>query len=159
MERKNTRHTQRHVRDSVTGYFRLAYLRAKYCWASWLERRAARISRTRLCVLIAVFLLTSGSYFVFLAVRGFTSQADKAVDLVPIKTISAGGIEKMRAPSWISKNEYEMIVDYGGYLDSLQRYSPKAYDSLIRARPGLPDSIKIVRNYYESNYKKEKNGK
>jgi len=56
----------------------------------------------------------------------------------------------------VSKKDYQGIIRFRGYMDSLTR-SPAgkaAYDSIILSRPGLLDSIRILEKIYQSQTKK-----
>jgi hypothetical protein len=56
----------------------------------------------------------------------------------------------------IREKEYDKLQDIKSYLDSLRRDQggKSLYDSIMDARPGLPDSIKLLEVIYLQQHKK-----
>lgn len=50
----------------------------------------------------------------------------------------------------ISPDEYKRVKDFHQHMDSLKRIGNHYYDSLVKIRPFLMDSCKLVERIYES---------
>lgn len=135
-----------------------ANLRLQYKCAQWLERKTAHLSRKSwIFILISFTLLTSGCC-IYLIVDSFSKTTSSSITITPIakptNTMQKGKQMINSSPS-ISKIEYEKIIQFRRYIDSLGR-SPtgrKLQDSILQCRPGLLDSLSIVENYYHSQFK------
>ncbi|RYJ44311.1 hypothetical protein NU09_0921 [Flavobacterium beibuense] len=159
MERQNDRNTKRDFRNSIRGYSHYVYLMAKSRWAGWMERKTARLSVAGVYVLFGTLLFSFGSYCIFLIFHGFWGNNSLSPKLEPMRQVKTAGYRAGPAPSDLNQQDYYEITRFEMQIDSLCRYNPVQYDSIRRARPGLLDSIRMVSNYYESNYKNKKNGK
>ena len=109
--------------------------RAEAGVARWLARKTARIPPRRLRVYVLLCVLALGSANAMLVGRGWKHRKGERM---PVITWSPPAIvEVPRLPLGTSMREV---------LDSIRRDSVRrrALDSLLRARPGLADSVKRV---------------
>jgi hypothetical protein len=135
-----------------------ANLRLQYKCAHWLERKTAHLSRKSWIVILFCFIVFTGGCSIYLIVNSLsgTVVSDITVNQIskPTNTVSFEEAP-MQLNATISKTEFEKMVRFRRYIDSLGR-SPtgkKRYDSILQYRPGLLDSISIVEQYYHSQFK------
>lgn len=129
------------------------YNRLQGGWANWMMKRTEQFSRRTWLILLTLFVLSTGTYSVYLAVNAFTGKGDNAITITPIKKpthITETGEANANAAE-VSEAEYNRIKKFRVYMDSLARSpSGKAiYDSLTYHRPGLMDSVRFIENYYQ----------
>lgn len=131
----------------------ILYKRIRSAWAAWMTRRTAGFTRSTWRILLSLFVALFGGYSVYLAVNGFTARQAKSISITPIK-IPRHATETDQAPivaPQVPAGEYERIKRFRIYMDSLAR-SPTGkatYDSIIKHRPGLMDSVRFIENQYQ----------
>ncbi|TDE52682.1 hypothetical protein [Flavobacterium sp. GT3P67] len=147
------------VTSKLLQQFDEANLRLQYRFAHWLERKTVTWSRKSWILILILFtILTSGSS-VYVVIKSLSQSEVKAIRVIPItKLVNSRQADSKRdlLKGSISSSEFEKIVRFRRYLDSLLR-SPtgqKIKDSVIQYRPGLLDSLTIVEKYYQSQFKK-----
>jgi hypothetical protein len=135
-----------------------ANLRLQYKCAHWLERKTAHLSRKSWIVILFCFIVFTGGCSIYLIVNSLSGTVVSAITVNQIsKPTNTVSFEEapMQLNATISKTEFEKMVRFRRYIDSLGR-SPtgkKRHDSILQYRPGLLDSISIVEQYYHSQFK------
>jgi hypothetical protein len=122
-------------------------------WAKWMMKRTEKFSRRTWIVLLILFVLSTSTYSVYLAVSAITEKDGILITVTPIKkpryTTEMGETDKEAAE--VSEAQYRRIKRFRVYMDSLAR-SPSGkilYDSITRHRPGLMDSVRFIENYFQ----------
>lgn len=139
--------------NAISKGIQAGYKRLQGGWANWMMKRTENFSRRTWVVLLILFILSTSTYSVYLAVSAFTGKASNAISITPIKKpthITETG-EANRGTAEVSEAEYSRIKKFRVYMDSLAR-SPSGkilYDSINRQRPGLMDSVRFIENYYQ----------
>lgn len=128
------------------------YQRLQSGWAQWMLRRTVGISPNKMRLILAAFVLVIGSYCAWLTYAGITGKSATFFSVTPIKKPShtTTSDSLVTAMPKLSDSEYQRIRRFRGYMDSLAG-SPtgkRMYDSIIRHRPGLMDSILYIEKYY-----------
>jgi hypothetical protein len=134
-------------------------LRLQTGWALWMGRRTERLSRKTLFLLLLTFTALAGGYCIYLIGQSFMGNQANAISITPIRkpghVLQAGDVAS-QPDMIVSKTDYQGIIRFRGYMDSLTR-SPAgkaAYDSIVLSRPGLLDSIRFIEEIYQSQTKK-----
>jgi predicted PurR-regulated permease PerM len=146
-------------RENLLKRFDEANLRLQYRCANWLERKTAHLSRKSWIVILFCFTILTSGCSIYLIVNSFSTDTTESITITPIsKPTNAVSFENetIQQNAAISKSEFERIIRFREYMDSLGR-SPtgkKLYDSIAQYRPGLLDSLAIVEHYYHSQFKK-----
>lgn len=155
MEQKSKPKQQPSLRDYFNGYGQWCYLKAKIGWAAWLGRHSAGMSKAKLKAILSSILIFWVGYCSFLVIGGFSGLKGTDVHITPIKTVIPANKGPATARVRISRPDYQRIKAFHNYMDSLRGDADgkKVYDSLMKARPGLMDSITLTESYYESNVK------
>ena len=133
-------------------------LKVQMGFARFMEKRTARFGRSRKIVLMGVIVLVFGGLSVRSVVTVFTSPPS-ANHFMP---------EQIRVPEYeaaeeipehnesIPEDVMEKIKLFRIYMDSLNGSSSGqlVYDSILLARPGLMDSIKLLEEKFNQQQKK-----
>lgn len=158
--RKNNRKNDaiESIKSSLWQKFEQANLRLQHKCAQWLERKTSHFSRLNWIVILFLFIVFTGGCSIYVIVTSFSGNTTKNLIVIPITKPTNSVPEKEKAMpfnSVISKAEFEKIIRFRRYMDSLGR-SPtgkKTHDSIVLYRPGLLDSLTIIENHYYSHLK------
>jgi predicted PurR-regulated permease PerM len=144
-------------KDSLLQKLDEANLRLQYKCARWLERKTAHLSRKSWIIILFCFTVFTCGCCIYVIVNSFSQSGGSCITITPITKPAAveAKDEILKRNLLISKTEFERIIRFRKYMDSLGR-SPtgkKLYDSIVQFRPGLLDSLTIIENYYYSHFK------
>ena len=134
-------------------------LRLQTGWALWMGKRTEHLSRKTLFLLLLTFIVLAGGYSIYLIGQSFSGDQANAISITPIKKpghVLQAGDAALQPDMIVSKIDYQGIIRFRGYMDSLTR-SPAGkavYDSIVLSRPGLLDSIRVIEEIYQSQTKK-----
>jgi len=147
------------IHDRILRQMVNACLRMQTGWARWMDRRTQHLSRRTLLILLLAFIALAGGYSIYLIGQSFSGNQANAFSVTPIRKpehILQTGDAASQLDMIVSKTDYQRIIRFSGYMDSLTR-SPggkAVYDSIVLSRPGLPDSIRLIEKIYQSQIKK-----
>lgn len=125
--------------------------------ADWLEKSTSHFTKRTWRILLAIFIMLSGTISGMLLIGGLTGQLQNAFTLQRItKTISEPSMEyESTIGEGLTKTEFDRLIQYQDYLDSLQQ-SPEGrqrYQRIQKLHPGLPDSLNTIIKTYRSQTK------
>ena len=147
------------IHDRVLRQMVNACLRLQTRWARWMDRRTEHLSSRTLLLLLLAFIALAGGYSICLIGQSFSGNQASAFSVTPIITpgrVLQTGDAASQKEMIVSKTDYQRIIRFRGYMDSLTR-SPAGkavYDSILLSRPGLQDSIRLIEKIYQSQIKK-----
>lgn len=131
-------------------HINLHYLRLQMAWAGWMERQSQKLGRRGQIAAFAIFLALSSCCCIFLITCGFGWLLQHSeVQLTPVKTLRIDGRDQPDSPP----SDTTMARDLQAfhiYMDSLavSVNGKHLRDSILRARPGLMDSIRMAESLY-----------
>lgn len=136
-------------KHSLKGFTDKLYLAGKVRWAGWMQEKTASLSRRQLYLLLFLFIASMGACCLFQLYRGMTGGHTIIITSGRIHAVVTKG-KPVEANTDIFANEYKKIQDFHRYMDSLANTAAgrKVRDSILDARPGLPDSIASIEAYY-----------
>lgn len=125
--------------------------------ADWLEKSTKHYSKRKWGILLAIFIMLSGTISAMLLIGGLTGELHNAFTVQRItRTINASSTASERIiRDGLSRYEYENLVKYQAYMDSLQK-SPagrEIYRQIMNKHPRLPDSLNTIIKMYRSQTK------
>ncbi len=89
---KNTpRFTEKSIGEVLAKELELKLLFVQEKWAQWMARKTAKLSRRRLLVLWAFFVIVSVGYSIFLIANGFLGSSSSSLTITPIVTLEKQG--------------------------------------------------------------------
>src|SRR5688572_11315229 len=107
-----------------------------------------RISRRRKMALLIFFWLATACICYYVAQRSFSRQWQLQFSTGQIRVPELKELDALQSYGNFEFHDdaYKRIQDFKNHLDSLSQThnGNRLYDSLLRARPGLIDSIKIL---------------
>lgn len=150
MEKKKT--TPLPVLDN---YLQLIYLKAKARWAEWMDRNSSKLGAREIKILFIVVTALFGTLCILLILSGgqmFYTKPSIRPDI--IQTIRAPSAA-INTQSPLDTLAMRQIRAFHSYMDTLSvtEGGRKTRDSILEARPGLLDSIRILEAMY--NYNKD----
>jgi hypothetical protein len=126
-------------------------------WAYSMQRNLEKFSVTGKKYMVLLFCVLSGGYSIFLVAENIL-RATKKLPLVsvikmPSHVLETG--EPKKKYLFISPLEYRKIEGFKHYMDSLEKtkIASKKYDSIVRQRPKLLDSIIQIEKIYKQQNK------
>jgi len=124
--------------------------------ADYLGEKAAKISPGAQFGWLLFYMISTGGFCLYLMAQIFSGE-QKTPSFAPKNEpweIPASQSQSYKSSATLNEKEHERIEAFSNYMDSLRQISTgHAYDSIIKARPGLMDSLAIVEKYYESQFK------
>lgn len=102
-----------------------------------------KIGRKWSYVFIALIIILSDLINLNTIWTAFHSKSATKISISPIKDLKAVGKSEHSAEN-TSRPQSEMIDAYLKTFDSLRTNDPDKYDSIVRVRPGLLDSLQLL---------------
>ncbi len=128
-------------------------------WAELMQHYTEQLPRNGKLIMFFLFCIIGGSLSLYLIASSIMRQSASSFTITHFKAtpfVAKSGDENTKASVIVTKAEYEKIQRFRLYMDSLPR-SPsgkKVYDSILKHRPGLMDSVLFIENIYQSQNKK-----
>ncbi|MFT3678666.1 MAG: hypothetical protein QM791_00250 [Ferruginibacter sp.] len=129
-------------------------------FADAMNAGTKHIPSKKMKMLLVAFCLFSGGFSIYLVANAILKPDEKQpafkVDQMNVpKYYDRSGDEYFQADQYVDKETYQSIGSFEQYMDSLQRSETgkKIHDSILIARPGLMDSIKMLKEIYHSQLK------
>lgn len=103
---------------------------------------------------LLIFLIAGTAFSIDVAV----SSASKNQNTVTIKHLQPNVVIRADGSQSeiISKNEYEQLQKFDHFIDSLHRVKSPVYDSILKYRHGLLDSVKLLETLYRNQFSNQK---
>lgn len=119
------------------------------------------VSAKNMKIALIVFCLFSGGFSIYLIAQAIL-RSDKEQPVLKIDQVDVPkhydriGDEDLHTEQYVDRESYERIESFERYMDSLQQtqQGSKVYDSIVIARPGLMDSVKLLKEIYQSQINK-----
>jgi len=127
-------------------------------WATWLGEKAKLWSRNTLLAALVIFCVLQGGICIYILTgvfRDIPAQHKFERIIIPVNVIQQNNQRSSNGIA-VTPGEYQRFKAFRLYMDSL-RNNPdgkKIYDSILLARPGLPDSAALLESIYEQQLKK-----
>lgn len=124
-----------------------------------VNKHLSRMSIQKLKTMLIIFCIGAGGYSMYLigisiAGGGKTEEVNKVGRLSLPKHFQKTGDELKITENYIDDKSFNKIEQVKNYLDSLKFSNKKVYDSILKARPLLLDSISILEAIYYSQKQK-----
>ena len=136
----------------VDGYVQLLYQKAMGIWAEWMGRQSLRLGRRGLIAAFAAVTLAFGACCLLLIFSGgkiFYTIEPSQPDAVKTIRAPSAAIYTGTSPDTLTMMQVKAFRSYMDQLEASQK-GRKTRDSILKARPGLIDSIRIVESMYNN---------
>lgn len=123
-------------------------------WADWMQRESERLSLRRKKVLFVTAVVLASAYCVILMTGSLLEPSGKLPETgkMRVPTLSLDTVIRKSVPDIRMQHR---IHSFRQYMDSLGHTSEGRYkrDSILKARPGLMDSIALWEKMKDNNKK------
>jgi len=124
-------------------------------WAAYLQEKAANYTSRRLKWLLLLFCVVS-SFCSGLVIWNALHEKPSMPKIQPIAVpqhINKDGIHHYPVQGYENSTAFTEIERFKAYMEKLRQTASgkQTYDSLVRARPGLMDSIALVEKIYHQH--------
>lgn len=134
----------------LDGYLQKLYLRVRARWVQWMSRHSQRLGRRGLMMTFGVFTIMIATGCLLLIFSGGTLLHTRP-SVSPDKIISIRAPDPARSEKNVRDTLLQQQLSaFRQYMAELEKSEAgrKTRDSLLRARPGLMDSIAIAETLY-----------
>lgn len=135
-------------------------LKTQSKFAAVMNNQTKNIPSKKMKILLIVFCLLGGGFSLFLTLEAVLKpdREQPAFKIEPVsvpKHYDQSDDEELRSDQYIDNETYQQIQAFEQYMDSLQRTPTgvQTRDSILQARPGLMDSIRMLKEIY--NYQQK----
>lgn len=130
-------------------------------WAAFLNHKAEKYSKRSKQICLALFCLLAGGGSIYIAIRAIKNPTAKMrieKTSVPGYATENDTINSFQPSAVLTEEQYHNIQRFKKYTDSLQttKAGKVKYDSILKARPGLTDSIDIIEQVYHLQVKQNR---
>lgn len=122
-------------------------------WADYLNHKAEKYSKRSKQTCLAFFCLFAGGGSIYMAIRAIENPSGKLrIEKMSVPKYAMGSdtISAFQPTAVLTEKQYHNIQRFKKYMDSLQttKAGKSKYDSILKARPGLTDSIYFIEQVY-----------
>jgi hypothetical protein len=158
--RKRNKDNEHPVKDKAAKGIAQFLLTIQSKFADMMSAGTKRISSKRLKIFLVAFCLFSGGFSIYLVTEAILKPDEKQpafkIDQMNVpKYYDRNGDDYFQADEFVDKETYQRIESFEKYMDSLQQSvsGRKTRDSILLVRPGLMDSVKMLKEIYHSQLK------
>lgn len=127
--------------------------------ADYLTEKVKSWSRSRIKIALVIFCLIQGgasSYILVSVFRPSRARINVEKVSIPSHIIQKDTSGRDEKEPVLSEKSYQRLKAFQSYMDSLQRDQAgrQIYDSILRVRPGLLDSITQIESIYQQQIRR-----
>lgn len=126
----------------------------QFKWASFMQRNSERFSLRVKKYFTAIIVLFASLYSLYIIASSILQPSKKEYHIstihIPAYTTTTGD-EKLYSNNLIPEKEYNKIIRFHQYMDSLNQTAKGKIiaDNIIKKRPGLMDSVLQLKKLFE----------
>lgn len=158
--RKKDKKTSQPVKEKAAKGIAQFLLRTQSKFADVMSNQTKHIPSKKMKIILIAFCLLGGGVSLYLTLEAVLKpdreQPAFKIDPVSVpKHYDRSGDEELRSDQYGDKETYQQIESFEQYMDSLQGTATgiKTRDSILQARPGLMDSIRMLKEIYNYQIK------
>jgi hypothetical protein len=144
--------------DKVAQIISGAAIKLQLKFSNTMNQLFNNISTKKLKRWLLIFCIITGGYSIYLIDVAITgNNISGGVNIEHIKTPEHfnNNVDEIMMPYInISEPMYNRILVFEKYMDSLKMSKSTIYDSILQARPGLMDSVQVLKEIYQSQKQK-----
>jgi hypothetical protein len=141
------------LQEKAAGWFVAKVLWLQNKWAMYMDRKINKLSVRSKKFGLMIFIGLSVLICVTILIETFTFPSPTLkIRAIHHSVVATGEIP---VPTTIAERQYKKVIAFQKYMDSLNGSVPghRIYDSIVRCRPGLLDSAKLLEKLYHSQNK------
>jgi len=127
-------------------------------WATYLNQKAGKCNKRSKQIYLALFCLFFGGSSIYIIIRAIDNPSGKIrIEKVSFPKYATGRepISTFHPVPVLTEKQYRNIQRFKEYMDSLQtsKTGKVKFDSIMKARPGLMDSVDFIEQVYRKQIK------
>lgn len=129
-------------------------------FSDFMNKRTKNISPKGLRLSLIVFCVFGGGFSIYLIAQAIlktdVEQRNLKIEKVSFpKYYDNNDDAELQSDQYVDQETHQRIQDFEKYMDSLRQTETgrQIHDSILLARPGLPDSITMLKEIYQSQLK------
>ncbi|MBB1285693.1 hypothetical protein HRH25_15015 [Flavisolibacter sp. BT320] len=137
--------------DKVANKIAAAFNRLQNSFAKRMNKTVDKMNTKRLKKAVVLFSIVFGGMSLYLVINAITRPAVPKlhVDQVNVpKHFNKAGDEETVGSVYVDEETFQNITAFKRYMDSLKTSERPQYDSIIKTRPHLMDSVAILEQVY-----------
>lgn len=130
-------------------------------FSDFMNTITKHISTGTMKILLVVFCLLGGAFSLYIIAEAILKsdnrQSPLKIDQVDVpKHYHKAGDEELMSDQFVDEETFQKIESFENYMDSLPQTETgkKIHDSILINRPGLMDSVRMLREIYQSQTNK-----
>ncbi len=135
-------------------------LKVQTKFSDFMNEQTKNISPKGLKMIVIVFCVFGGGFSIYLIAEAIwkTDKAQQGLKIEKVnfpKYYDNNNDAELQSDQYVDQETYQRILFFESYMDSLMQTESgrKIHDSILLARPGLPDSIAMLKEIYQSQIK------
>lgn len=159
LRKKNTG-IENPLKDKTAKGIAKLLLRVQTKFSDFMNKQTKNISPKGLKIIMVIFCVFGGSFSLYLIAEAIFKN-DKEQQSLKIEKVNFpkyydnNNDAELQSDQYVDHETYNRILAFENYMDSLRQTEKgqKIHDSILLARPGLPDSIAMLKEIYQSQIK------
>jgi hypothetical protein len=159
-KKRRGKSNERPMQDKAAKGIAKFLLSIQMSFTNLMNRITKNMSTKSIKILLILFCLFGGGFSIYLAgdaiLKPNSRQPELKIDRVNVpKYYDKSGNESMQSDQYVDQETYHQIEEYEQFMDSLGKTQSglRLRDSILQTRPGLADSIKMLKEIYKSQIK------
>lgn len=139
------------VSDKVANKIAAAFNRLQNSFAKGMNKTVDKMNTKRLKTTVVLFSIVFGGISLYLVINAVTRPTVPRlyVDQVNVpKHFNRAGDDETVGSGYVDEETFHNITAFRQYMDSLKTFKRPQYDSIIKARPHLMDSVVLLEQVY-----------
>ena len=146
------------VKEKMAGAIVMSILKLQRCWVVFMQWIAGKLKVRKKKWMVMVFVVCSGGCSLFIIAGSLSGAHHRGLHITSIRSpkyVTRAGDEKILSPRPGSTSEISALRRFRFYMDSLAatKSGHLIYDSILRLRPGLMDSVTQLETLYQLSSK------
>jgi hypothetical protein len=150
---RKKRNNENQLKDKVAMKLAKLLLKIQVKFSKFMSKSVNKVSAKRLKIWLIVFCLLGGGFSIYLITGSIFQSKISEFKIEAINVPKVSNHESnLRSEQFVDEDFYKAIESFDQFMDSLRqtKLGLKIYDSISKVRPGLLDSIKLLKQNYKS---------
>jgi len=158
-KKRNGKTDEHPLRDKAARVIAKFLLRMQTKFSEFMNANAKNIPLKRLKIFLAAFCLFGGGFSIYLIAEAIFKKDKQPlikIDKVNVpKYYDQRGSDELQTGQYVDEETFKGIQSFERYMDSLKQSESgrTLHDSILIARPGLMDSIRMLKEIHNSQIK------
>jgi hypothetical protein len=159
-KKRRGKSNERPIQDKAAKGIAKFLLSIQMSFTNLMNRITKNVSIKSIKILLILFCLFGGGFSIYLVAAAIlkpdSRQPELKIDRVNVpKYYDKSGNETLQSDQYVDQETYHQIQQYEIFMDSLGKTQSglRLRDSILLTRPGLADSIRMLKEIYQSQIK------